>query len=431
MRQQPQLTIECGPREERGQRLVLATLGARSHRHKFDTDSQFHRQQFRQAVIEKFSLEDSAHEFIESEIVRAADAADEAPSGGLWQPQVATMTSIQSQTPDWLWEGHIPSGAISIIDGDPGLGKSQLTLDLAARITRGDCMPPQNAPDGTFTPRGVLVMNAEDDPSRTLRPRLEAAGADLSKVHCLRSMRCDVDGEDDRPVALPGDLPAIERIIREREIGATILDPFVAHLDAKLSINNDGDVRRCLGQVAVVAESTGCAFLLVRHLNKKSGLGAIYRGGGSIGLTGAARAVFMVGIDPADSDGRILACVKSNLAIEPPSLRFSIESVGATSRIRWGETCETTVHDICQPVKGDKAAGGKLDAAKGIIADILRDGPRGSNEIEGAMDQAGISKSTYWRARRELAIAAEKSEYQGQWLLSMPAVNGFHHDTEF
>jgi hypothetical protein len=224
-------------------------------------------------------------------------------------------------------------------------------------------------------------------------------------------------------------LPTIESLIRERNVGAAIIDPFVAHLDPKLSVNNDADVRRCLGQVTAVAESTGCAFVLVRHLNKKSGLNAVYRGGGSIGITGAARAVFMVGVDPADDDQRILACVKSNLAPEPASLRFNIESHGTTSRVRWGEKCNTSAADLCQPAKGERGNGAKIDTAKGIIEDILAAGPRGSNEIEGAMEQAGISKSTYWRARRELDLQAEKTEFHGQWLLSLPSTNG--HTTEF
>ncbi len=231
-----------------------------------------------------------------------------------------------------------------------------------------------------------------------------------------------LDGEETRPVSLPLDLPAIEKTIVENNIGMVVVDPWVAYLDAKLSMNNDADVRRCLGQVAVMAERTCVAVLLVRHLNKKTGLNAKYRGGGSIGITGAARAVFMVGEDPTDDSSRILACVKSNLAPEPPSLRFHIESAGTTSRVCWGDSCDVSASDL---LGGEKTSrGGKLDRAKEIIEDILSEGQRGSNEVMQACKQEGIGESTYHKARKDLGILSEKTEYQGQWMLTMPSTNG-------
>lgn len=435
----PEITVKAEPADANGKYRVITQYGTRQHVDKVDPDSSFVRQKWREAACKECRIRgewtpeggdnDAAiHAELENKLMAAVIEADMGPAVGVWQPTVSTMATIAPQTTAWLWEQHFPAGAISVIDGDPGLGKSQLTTDIGARVTRGHCMPP-HLPLKVGEPRGVLMMNAEDDPARTLRPRLEAAGADLNRVHCLRTMQCAVHTEDERPVSLPMDLPAVEAVIREHDVALAVLDPFVAYLDGKLSMNNDADVRRCLGQVAAVAEATGCAFVLVRHLNKKSGLNAVYRGGGSIGITGAARAVFMVGVDPADESGRIFACVKSNLAPEPASLRFSIEAHGTTSRVRWGDACDTTAHDLCQNGKSERG-GGKLDTAKGIIEDILGDGSRGSNEIEVAMDQAGISKSTYWRARRELGVTAEKTEYQGQWLLSLPSTNGFH-DPEF
>ena len=433
-----ELTIKAGKLEENGKRLVITIFGGKRHDDRFDTDVAFQRQKWREDVIKRLRIQgpymasgDSnavVHEELEEKLQQAVDAADSEPAGNLWQPSVTAMASIESLSTEWLWDGFLPLGAISGIDGDPGLGKSQLTIDLAARVSRGDAMPPLNAPDGTYKPRGVLMMNAEDDPARTLRPRLEAAGADLRRVHCLRTMSA-LDGEEERPVSLPGDLAAIEQVIRRNDVSLVILDPFVAYLDGKLSVNSDADVRQCLGQVATLAQTTGAAFVLVRHLNKKSGLSAVYRGGGSIGITGAARSVFMVGVDPVDPDSRIFACVKSNLAPEPQSLRFSIETVGHTSRIRWGEACDLSAHDICAPTKERRGSGGKCEAAKQILSDILADGSRGSNEIESAMEEAGISKSTYWRARREIGVEAEKSGFNdGQWLLSLPIVNGFNHE---
>jgi hypothetical protein len=338
----------------------------------------------------------------------------------LWQPAVMKMAEVEYASTEWVWDQRIPAGTLSNLSGDPGLGKSQVTCDLGARISRGWPMPPLTGPDGTFKPRGVLYLNAEDDPARTMRPRLEASGADLSRVRFLRSMKCALVDEGERPVTLPSDLSAVEGVIRECDAAIVFLDPWTAFLDAKLNANDDAQVRRCLGQVATLAEHTGAAFVLVRHLNKKSGLSAVYRGGGSIAVTGAARAEHMIGVDPADPESRVLACVKSNLAPEPSSLRFHIESYGGTSRVRWGDHCDTTAGDLCAN-GSDKRQGSKTDQAKDIIAELLADGPRGSNEVLQACLDAGLSERTYHTARKALGVRSEKTGFNdGQWLLTMP-----------
>lgn len=415
-----QIQVKVGQVEDRNRRKVVVTLGALQHVDRFDIDQQFTRAKWRDAVISKLGLDDAAHEFLESEIFKSAIRADE--SIDLWQPTVVSLDQVEPLQTHWFWEQYIPSGAITVLDGDPGLGKSQLTVDLAARKSRGDSMPPATAPDGTFAKRGTLILNAEDDPARTLRPRLDAAGADISRIHLLREMD-GFDGEEQRPVSLPLDLPAIRSLIGEYHIGLVVIDPFVAYLDAKLSANSDADVRRCLGQVAGLAEETGAAFLLVRHLNKKSGLSAKYRGGGSIGITGAARAVLMVGEDPTDSESRILAPVKSNLGPEPPSLRFHIESTGTTSRVRWGDSCDVSAADMLSAGNADKK-GTKMERAKEIIEDVLSVGPRGSSEVMGACTAEGIGERTYHSARKALGVKSEKTEFQGQWMLSLPCANG-------
>jgi hypothetical protein len=412
------LKIEVSP-GQRGGRLVVATLGGREYRNRLDTDNAFQRRKCREDIVDEFELPEDAHEFVERQLLAKADEADAEPPA-LWLGNVVCAAKVKTVTVEWLngGLGYFPAGALCGIDGDPGLGKSQMTLDIAARVTRGDRMPPDSAPNGTYPPRGVLISNAEDDPACVIVPRLKAAGADLARVQILRSMRSELEA-DDRPVKLPYDLPAIENIIRANDVALWIVDPWVAYLDGELNVNNDADVRRCLGQMATLAETTRASILLVRHLNKKSGLSAIYRGGGSIGITGACRAVFMVGKDPADADSRIFAAVKNNLSVEPASLRFSIESFGDTSRVRWGDACQVSAGECLDAAH--KASGGKVDAAKAIIVDILCNGPRGSSEVEGAIKAAGISESSYRRARSLLKVQSEKTGFNdGQWLLSLP-----------
>ncbi|QEG35118.1 AAA family ATPase [Bythopirellula goksoeyrii] len=434
-----------GDADYKGHRTVLLTYGVFVHRDKFDLDSEFQRDKYLDRVVPKIErLMDQAELYkncsfqgtqtnqnspvgieIKQKLIEALEDAENNPQS-LWQPEMTSMADIAPIEPEWFWTDYIPAGAITVLDGDPGLGKSQATIDITARCTRGDAMPPLSAPDLTYPPGCVLLTNCEDDPARVIRPRLDAAGARIDRVHLLREMD-GFDGAEKRPVSLPGDLATIEVLIVEKKIILWVIDPWVAYLDGKLSMNNDSDVRRCLGQLAAMAERTGVAVLLVRHLNKKTGSHAIYRGGGSIGITGAARSVLMVGQDPADSDSRILAPVKSNLGPEPPSLRFSIESLEGTSRVVWGDSCDVKACDLLKQ-DGKPSGGSKQQQAESIINDILGNGPRGENEVLQACEDAGISKATYWRARQKLEVQSEKVGFNDGWMLSLPSNNGVCHE---
>jgi hypothetical protein len=276
-------------------------------------------------------------------------------------------------------------------------------------------------PDGSRNPlgrpRSVLLLSAEDDPSRTIRPRLEAVGADLGRVHLFAGIECFDGGE--RGFTLPMDAESLEVAIRDHDVALVVVDPLVAYLDSNLSMNNDADCRRALKPLSEIAERTGAAILLLRHLNKKTGGPAIYRGGGSIGITGAARAAYVVAKSEDDPELRILAAVKMNLAIMPHALTFTVESYGDTSRVVWGGTSTLTADELLSG--GEKGGDRKEDVAKRIIAEALADGPKGSNDLEQACSAEGVSKSTYWRARKALKVRAEKTEFNGNWLLSLPA----------
>src|SRR5262249_30457928 len=165
----------------------------------------------------------------------------------------------------WLWGNWIPKGALTLLDGDPGLGKSTMTLDLAARVSRGWRMPPGGGAGGGVTAGGGLLLGAGGGPHCTLRARRDAAGADVSRITLLAAIRA---GRDERPPVLPWDLSLVESAIREKGITLVIIDPFLAFLDGALDAHKDQDVRRCLHQLKELAQRTGAAVLLVRHLNK-------------------------------------------------------------------------------------------------------------------------------------------------------------------
>jgi hypothetical protein len=258
------------------------------------------------------------------------------------EAEVRTMKNIIAKPVEWLWRHTIPRGAITMLDGDPGLGKSTITTDVAARVSRGWAMPPGGGPNGS-EPAGVLLLSAEDDAATTIRPRLEAAGADLGRVHILDAIR---HGDDTAPPVLPWDLPVIEDTMTRLGVALLVIDPFLAFLDGDLDAHKDQDVRRCLHRLKEVAERTRAAIMLVRHLNKLTGGAAIYRGGGSIGITGAARSSLVVGRHPDNPSVCVLAGIKSNLGPLRRSITYSHEPAGDVSRIAWGGECDLAADDI-------------------------------------------------------------------------------------
>lgn|GEM_PF-3456641 len=249
-----------------------------------------------------------------------ADAAErrEASAASAPGPVIVRLADVEpGRAVEWLWRGHVPRGTVTIFEGDPGLGKSALTCDLAARVSTGAPMP-----DGTpGVVGGAVILSAEDSLRDVIRPRLEAAGADLERVVALAAIRT---AEGERLPELPLDLGALERAIVESSAVLVVIDPLMAYLGVEVNSWRDQDVRRALAPLAALAERAGCAVVIIRHLNKGAGGSAIYRGGGSIGIVGAARAAFVVAKDPDDATARVLAPVKCNLAAPPASRTFRV-----------------------------------------------------------------------------------------------------------
>jgi hypothetical protein len=420
------IRLFVGPRDRIGKRNVVAKLDGVEVADKFDTDELNRRVAFARLVAKRFGLPDDEWAQIPDQLLLMADAED-ARGAAAMKPVVICMDDLPPLNTEWLWEGRIPIGALTIWDGPPGDGKSTASIDLAARISRGDSMPPASAPDGTYKPANVLIMSPEDDPQRTIRPRLDAAGADVRRIHLLRAMNY-VDGEGERGIQLPLDVDAIGAAVNRLKARLVIIDPLTCHLDEKTNTNSDASMRQALTPLARMAEVEQCAVQIVRHTNKKEGQSALNRGGGSVGIIGACRAGFAVARDPNNPDQVIMACTKMNLARKPPSLAFEVVDCGDTSRIQWSGAVEITADELLGKPQQTRGAS-KVDQARDIISEILSEGSRGSNEVEQAINDAGISRTTYWAARKSLNVQAEKSGFNdGQWLLSLPIANGFHHE---
>jgi hypothetical protein len=336
--------------------------------------------------------------------------------GARAEPVLLTMSKVEAKPVEWLWLLRIPRGGLTVLDGDPDLGKSTIALDLTARVSCGWQMPPAAGPVEGAEPEGVLLLNAEDDPECTIKPRLAAAGADLSRVHLLEAVR--IAGEEQPPV-LPWDLDLVERLILDKEVGLVVVDPFMAYLDGKINAHKDQDVRRCLHRLKRLAQRTRAAVIIIRHLNKLNGPPALYRGGGSIGIIGAARSALVVGRDPDNPDRRVLASNKCNLAQAPRSLTYTLESRGQVAVVAWGEETDLTANDILSHA-APRARQSVGDQCAEAIRVILAGGMQmESGELDAQLREMDYTDSAIRSGRRRAPVVVSKVGFQGKSVVSL------------
>ena len=186
------------------------------------------------------------------------------------------MSDVEAERVQWVWRNWVALGKLTLVDGDPGVNKTTLALDVAGRVSNGSLMP-DSAPgvDG-----GVVIVTGEDGLADTIRPRLEAAGADLTRIRAIQTAG---ESDDERPLSLPEDLPVIEQAIVNVGAKLVIIDPLMAFLSGRVDSHRDQDVRRALVQLASLANRCAVAVIVIRHLNKTQGARAIYRGGAPSG----------------------------------------------------------------------------------------------------------------------------------------------------
>src|SRR5215217_605239 len=327
-------------------------------------------------------------------------------------PTGKLLSEVEPERVGWLWPGRLPLGKLTVLDGDPGLGKSAMSLDVAARVSAG-----LELPDGQrCEPAGVVLLSAEDGLADTVKPRLDAAGADTQKVVALSTVP---DGKTERSLSIPEDLPAVERAIRRVEASLVVVDPIMAFLSGNTNSHKDQDVRRALAPLAKLAESTGAAILIVRHLNKASGGNTLYRGGGSIGILGAARSGLVVAEDPEDAERRILAQNKQNLCKPAASLVFTVEMApNGAARVLWCGQSELNASQILRapPDEEEKSA---LCEAKEFLLSELRGGPMAARQVKKNAVEADVSERTLKRAKAALGVISTK-EADGSWTWSLP-----------
>jgi RecA-family ATPase len=318
-----------------------------------------------------------------------------------------SFDKIQHEQVTWLWSGRIPLGKITILQGDPDLGKSTLAIDLAARVTRNIAMADDTLSD-LDAPAGVVLMTAEDGLADTIRPRLDAAGADLTRV---------VTFGPNEHILFPSGVSRLQMAIQQAEARLVIVDPLAAFLDSSVNGWVNQDVRRALHPLKQIAESTGAAILLLDHLSKAAGRAAIYRGNGSVAFNAAARSVLLVGKHPEDSQMRVLARVKGNLCQDPGSLAYGIEQASNGSvRVAWFGQCELNADNLGEELQSERVSLGSLCAE--WLHKRLADAYVAQTVVEAEAVANGFSKRTLQRARRALGVVSQKTG--NSWTLSLP-----------
>lgn len=346
-------------------------------------------------------------------------------------PVVIRMSDVRPQAVTWLWPGRAAIGKLTLIVGDPGLGKSILTVDMAARVSTGAGWP--DRPDDTGQAGGVVLLNAEDDPADTIRPRLDAAGADCGRIIMVPAV-FTVDPQSKRvrqkTLSLADNLPALERAI-DAVSGCrlVVIDPISSYLGETDSHANS-DVRGLLHPLADLAAAKGVAMVAVSHLNKSAGTRAIHRTTGSVAFVAAARAVWLVTIDKADAARRLLLPVKNNLAIDGGGLAFRL-AAGDVPWLEWEPGAVTIRADEALSDDGNGSGRSKpQDRAAEFLQRALANGPRPSADVLAEGMQLDFSEKTLRRAFGRIGGHAKKTGFEGGWVWHLPDADGSTGDED-
>ena len=299
------------------------------------------------------------------------------------------LSEIETQHITWLWENRIPQGKITLLEGDPGMGKSLLAIDIAAHVSTCRTMPG----DCTGKIGSVILIAPEDGAADTIKPRVAAAGGHLSRIHLLNTVEC-LDINDvkklklyQKSFSLAKNLFDLEQTIIQTKAILVILDPLTAVLGHNIDSSRDQGIREIFTPLAFLAESTNCAFLIVRHLKKGTSDNLLYRGAGAIGIIAAARTCLTIFYDPADEKKRVLAVTKSNLAEPPKNLSYQVVPDESNApHIQWLGEINLDVSTLSGP-------GINLSFPRQEIINALQSSPR-SLDIKEIAEKTGLNYKT-------------------------------------
>ena len=311
--------------------------------------------------------------------------------------EIIRMSEVDTQTVEWLWKPYIPFGKVTIIQGNPGEGKTTLALCLCAACTNRKPFPlmPEHEPFN------VIYQTAEDGLGDTVKPRLMEAEADLDRVLVIDESKQELSLSDER----------IEKAIRQNGARLIILDPIQAYVGEKTDMNKANEIRPIFRRLAEVAERTACAVILIGHLNKAAGGQSAYRGLGSIDFRAAARSVLLIGRVKREPNIRVIVHDKSSLAPEGKPMAFCLDP---ETGFEWVGEYDITADELLSGAGGNTAT--KTEQAETLILDLLADeNEMTSEEVMKAAAEVGISERTLKTARRNLETRIEVKRRGNQW----------------
>ena len=328
--------------------------------------------------------------------------------------EIRKAASVLPKPIEWLWPGRIPKGKLTVFCGNPGVGKGLVSCDLVAAATTGRGFP--DAPNDN-KPMSVAMLFCEDGEADTVRPRLEAAGADLEKVFFLDStLRPEKGDEKERLLSLDCDIKLLKQLLDKiPDIRLIVIDPVPSYM-GNARMDKEQEVRQVLGPLAQLADATGVAVLLVMHFNKRADVTALHRVMGAVGMTGVARAVFLFAQDAEEENNFLFLSAKMNIARPPKGLQYTIRekqlSVGDIPFVEWRGTTEVSAEQALA-VRGDES--GKLTEAKKWLQNFLKRDTL-APEVLLAAEKDEISEKTLRRAKNKLHIESEKTPDGWVWL---------------
>ena len=327
------------------------------------------------------------------------------------------IADIPAKQLSWLWPGRIPLGKLTILSGDPGVGKSLVTLAIAATVSRGAAWP---CHEGVAQAADAVLVSAEDDPADTIRPRLDAAGADVGRVHVLDGVEyTDENGDTQRRPWNFTDIEALDRrLLALPDCRLVIVDPLSAYV-AGIDSHKNADVRALLAPLAEIAARRRVAVTCVSHLNKSAGP-AMYRTTGSLAFVAAARAVYAVAKDQNDAARRLVLPIKCNLAPDTAGLAYRIGVVNGAPVIEWeSEPVDIPADEALAAANQDNESRSQTDEAVGWLRQELDSGPAKAADVQREARLAGISDKALRRARERLRIRPHKYEFSGGWVWTL------------
>lgn len=314
---------------------------------------------------------------------------------------VICLDSVRSTETDWLWYPYIPFGKLTVIQGDPGEGKSTFALYLAAQLTTGRGIDKPNQLERA--PRIVCYQNAEDGIADTIKPRLESAGADCKLVLCADESAEPISITDGR----------LELMMRRFHPSLMVLDPLQAYLGADVDMHRANEIRPVMSYLSALAEQYHCAVVLIGHMNKMQKTRSLYRGLGSIDITAAARSVLLIARDPSHPENRVITQIKNSLAPAGEPVAFTLD---ADSKVQWLGKYEITLDEM---LSGENRNYKPRDKAADLIRGMFQERETVSaRSVIEAAEKAGISITSLKRARDQLGIHAFRDNKQWYWTTS-------------